>query len=132
MKPEEAFSSHSKVRRNTGHSPAVKPPSLSDSAVNASGTSPLSPLGGSCPADSSPDVSTGSLVANWDDADAAAGAVKGSLASSSAPAVSTFEVSQPSFDWRSSPCASSERDSYPPCLLCRTSVEYLLLLPLLT
>jgi hypothetical protein len=82
VKPEEVFSSHSKLKRNTCQTAAPRQTSPPNYAASTS-TSCLTPFDSSTSVDSAPDVNNWSLVADWDES-----------ASSLAPVLRNFEVSQ--------------------------------------
>lgn len=100
MKSEEVLSSHSKLKRNTSQPAALRPPSPPISTAKSTGTSSL-PLpvfhseSGSA-VDSSPDVNSWSLVADWDESEISA-----------SPLLNTFDVS-PSIHNCSIPYAASQ------------------------
>jgi hypothetical protein len=79
VKPEEAFSTHSKLKRNTCPTAA---PCSPNSTARTTGASCLAPSDSSSSADSAPD-SSWSLVADWDE-----------VVSSPTTVLSNFEVSQ--------------------------------------
>jgi hypothetical protein len=82
VKPEEVFSSHSKLKRNTCQTAAPRQTSPPNYAASTS-TTCLTPFDSSTSVDSAPDVNNWSLVADWDES-----------ASSLAPVLKNFEVSQ--------------------------------------